>query len=217
MIVAPAIPPSQETVAVVAAHVARARPARGSRAVVRVTARRPITEARTVLPVLAHAVDARGAPWLRVRLPGRTLGAPATARTGWIVAARTRPGRTGWHVVVDVDARRVSAYRAGRRVRHWTATVGDRATPTPRGAYFVEENVRLDGGRTAGPFALATSARSAVLQEFASGPGQIALHGRDGIGGPLGVAASHGCVRLSDGAVRWLAGRLPPGVPVTIR
>lgn len=217
MITAPAVPAAQETVAVATAHVARVRPSRGARTIVRIAARRPITDGRTVLPVLGHAVDAQGAAWLRVRLPGRALGATATAPTGWIVADRTRPGSTPWHVVVDVSDRRVSAYRAGRRVRVWSATVGERATPTPRGAYFVEENVRLDGGRTAGPFALATSARSPVLQEFAGGPGQIALHGRAGIGGPLGAAASHGCVRLSDAAVRWLAGRLPPGVPVTIR
>jgi lipoprotein-anchoring transpeptidase ErfK/SrfK len=217
VIATPVIPATQETVSVVAAHVARTRPARDAPVVVRVAARRPITAARTVLPVLGRADDDAGRPWLRVRLPGRALGARSVAGTGWIAADRTRTGSTPWHVVVDVAARRVSAYRTGKRVRQWSATVGDRATPTPRGAYFVEENVRLDGGRTAGPFALATSARSAVLQEFAGGPGQIALHGRDGIGGPLGAAASHGCVRLSDGAVRWLAGRLPPGVPITIR
>jgi lipoprotein-anchoring transpeptidase ErfK/SrfK len=217
VIAAPAVPATQETVSVVAAHVARARPARDAPAVVRIAARRPITAARTVLPVLGHAVDAGGSPWVRVRLPGRSLGARTTATTGWILTDRTRAGTTPWHVVVDLAARRVSAYRAGRRVRRWSATVGERATPTPRGSFFVEENVRLDGGRTAGPFALATSARSPVLQEFAGGPGQIALHGRDGIGGPLGAAVSHGCVRLSDGAVRWLAGRLPPGVPITIR
>ncbi len=67
------------------------------------------------------------------------------------------------------------------------------------------------------PFALALSARSNVLQEFAGGPGQIALHGVTNIGGVLGTAVSHGCVRLAATAMRWLVVRIGPGVPVTIR
>ena len=35
----------------------------------------------------------------------------------------------------------------------------------------------LDASAAGGPYALATSARSNVLQEFEGGPGQIALHG----------------------------------------
>ena len=67
-----------------------------------------------------------------------------------------------------------------------------------------------------GPFALALSARSNVLQEFDGGPGQIGIHGRDGLGGTLGGAESHGCVRLATGAIDWLAARIGSGVPVDI-
>jgi lipoprotein-anchoring transpeptidase ErfK/SrfK len=67
-----------------------------------------------------------------------------------------------------------------------------------------------------GPFALATSARSNVLQEFDGGPGQIALHGTNGLPGALGTAASHGCIRLSTGAITWLARRIGAGVPLTV-
>ncbi len=66
------------------------------------------------------------------------------------------------------------------------------------------------------PFALALSGRSNVLQEFAGGPGQIALHGLSNVGGTLGTAVSHGCVRLGNGAMRWLVARIGPGTPVTI-
>jgi lipoprotein-anchoring transpeptidase ErfK/SrfK len=59
-------------------------------------------------------------------------------------------------------------------------------------------------------------ARSNVLQEFDGGPGQIALHGLDNVGGTLGTAVSHGCVRLADASMRWLVTRVGPGVPVTI-
>jgi lipoprotein-anchoring transpeptidase ErfK/SrfK len=101
-------------------------------------------------------------------------------------------------------------------LRAFAAIVGKPSTPTPRGRFFVEENIRMLPGAVGAPFALATSARSNVLQEFDGGPGQIALHGLDNVGGELGTAASHGCVRLADSTVAWLAARISPGVPVTI-
>ncbi len=66
------------------------------------------------------------------------------------------------------------------------------------------------------PFALALSARSTVYQEFAGGPGQIALHGLGNVGGTPGTAVSHGCVRLDARAMTWLVRRIGPGVPVTV-
>ena len=55
-----------------------------------------------------------------------------------------------------------------------------------------------------------------MLQEFEGGPGQIALHGTNGLSGALGTAASHGCIRLSTGTITWLARRIGAGVPLTI-
>jgi lipoprotein-anchoring transpeptidase ErfK/SrfK len=94
--------------------------------------------------------------------------------------------------------------------------VGKRSTPTPRGRFFVEEAVALSADDAGSPFALAASARSRVLQEFDGGPGQIAIHGTGQLGGTLGTAASHGCVRLSSGAITWLVRRIRSGAPLTI-
>ncbi|MBA3301018.1 MAG: L,D-transpeptidase, partial [Thermoleophilaceae bacterium] len=47
-------------------------------------------------------------------------------------------------------------------------------------------------------------------------PGQIGFHGLRNIGGRLGTAVSHGCIRLSTGAITWLATRIGAGVPITI-
>jgi len=77
--------------------------------------------------------------------------------------------------------------------------------------------VRQAGGSALGPWVLATSAYSSVLQEFDGGPGQIGLHGRTGLRAPLGSAASHGCVRFPDRAIAWLARRARPGTPVIVR
>jgi hypothetical protein len=181
-----------------------------------VSGSRPLTGERTVLPLLAQATGTRGGRWLRVRLPGRTLGSRPPPLTGWIRASNTLRSFTRWHIFVRLRARRVDVYRDGRRLRSYQAIVGKPSTPTPTGQYFVEENVRMPPSAAGAPFALATSDRSHVLQEFDGGPGQIALHGLDHLGGQLGTAASHGCIRLADSAITWLAARIDPGVPVTI-
>jgi len=108
-------------------------------------------------------------------------------------------------------------YRAGRLRRSFSAIVGKPSTPTPHGRFFVEESIRIPPGSAGGPFALALSARSNVLQEFAGGPGQIGIHGVRNLGGTPGTAVSHGCVRLTNRAISWLAARIGPGVPVTVR
>jgi lipoprotein-anchoring transpeptidase ErfK/SrfK len=190
---------------------AMTEPDEGSAALELVRARRPITEARTVLPVLGHRSGAGGVEWLQVLLPGRPNG-----HTGWIKRRATRATITGWQIVVDTSSRRVTVYQQGRKIRAFKAIVGAPATPTPPGKFFVEEVIRLRAGDAGAPFALALSARSNVLQEFAGGPGQIALHGLRNVGGVLGTAASHGCVRLANDAIRWLNVRIGPGIPVTI-
>jgi lipoprotein-anchoring transpeptidase ErfK/SrfK len=206
----------QQVVALLTGHGVRETPSGASRAIAFVGATRPITGERTVLPVLAQAIDRRGQFWLRVRLPGRAVGGQRLPPTGWISAAHAQLATTRWHIVVDLGARRALIYRDGIEVRSYPAIVGKPSTPTPTGQYFVEENVSLAASAAGAPFALATSDRSNVLQEFDGGPGQIALHGLDNLGGQLGTAASHGCIRLADTAITWLAARIGAGVPITI-
>jgi lipoprotein-anchoring transpeptidase ErfK/SrfK len=200
---------SQALVVLLGGHVARRAPNANGGRIETVAARRPLTRSRTVLPVLG-----RGGPgdaWLRVRLPGRPNG-----HTGWISDDRTRTTSTPWRIVVSLSARRVIVSREGRVVRRYPAIVGKASTPTPRGTFFVEEALRLSPSAPGAPFALATSDRSNVLQEFDGGPGQIALHGTDNLSGALGTAASHGCIRLAPRAIAWLASRIGAGVPVSI-
>ena len=206
-----AVRPTQELAALGAPHRAMSRPDAASALVASIAATTPITGIRTVLPVLGHATDRTGADWLRVRLPGRPNG-----RTGWIRQRATLLSVTGWRVAVELSARRVVVYRDGRVVRTLGAVVGKASTPTPPGEFFVEEAVVLSTGTSGWPFALALSARSDVLSEFAGGPGQIAIHGRTNIGGVLGSAVSHGCVRVDTDEIRWLVARIGPGTPVTI-
>lgn len=214
---ASAVAPVQDTVTLLGAQTVRAKPAANGRKVAGVSAKRPLTGARTVLPMLAQIQDDHGRFWFKVRLPGRALGGPTPPRTGWISASKTMRSTTPWHIVVSIGSRKVTAYRSGKKMRSFAAIVGAPSTPTARGEFFVEENVGLSSGRSGAPFALALSARSSAFQEFEGGPGQIAIHGINNIGGRLGTAVSHGCVRLSTAGVSWLASHMRSGTPVTIR
>jgi len=144
-------------------------------------------------------------------LPGRPDGL-----TGWIAQHGTSKLTTGWRIQVDLAARRVRVYRDGLSVRTFQAVVGKPSTPTPTGQFFVEETVQMAAGQAGGPYALALSARSNALQEFEGGPGQIGIHGRNELGGTLGNAESHGCIRLATASIDWLAARIGPGTPVQI-
>ena len=207
----PAMQATQELAVLGTSHTAHRAPNAGSPQVSQVSAHRPITGERTTLPVLTRSIGAGGVRWLQVMLPGRPDGL-----TGWISEKGTTELVTPWHIVVDLGARRVSVYENGRRARSFPAVVGKPSTPTPTGAFFVEEVVQMASSEPGAPFALALSARSNVFQEFEGGPGQIGIHGRNNLGGTLGAAESHGCVRLATLSIDWLAARIHPGTPVTI-
>jgi L,D-transpeptidase catalytic domain len=165
------------------------------------------------LLVLRSAVDRRRRRWLRVRLPERP-----NDRAGWIRADHTRIRTTPWRIVISTASRTVEVRRAGRLARRFAAVVGTPATPTPRGLFAISERIRQRGG-VLGPWALHLTAHSRVLEDFGGGKGRVAIHGRAGalLADPLGSAASHGCIRIGNGPVSWLAQRAIEGTPVVIR
>ncbi len=193
---------------------ARATPRHGARRIARVSTVAAWDGGHVALLVLAAHRDRTGRLWLRVQLPERPNG-----RAGWIDADFARLGRTPWRVVIDRHSRRASVFRAGRRVRSWRVVIGRPSTPTPRGLFAVYERVRQPPGSELGPFALQLTAHSNTLMNFGGGPGRVAMHGRSGplLSDPLGSARSHGCIRMQNRIIRWLAARARPGTPVEIR
>lgn len=206
----------QDLVRLMADHVAWAAPNQDGAHVAVVHAWRPLTGEPTVLPLLTHFKAPDGQFWLEVRLPGRPLRGQAQPQTGWILGTAVSYTGTVWHIVVQTAKHRALIFNTGRLLRTFSVITGKSSTPTPTGDFFVEENIQLGPGDLGAPFALATSARSAVLQEFNGGPGQIALHGLGNIGGRLGTAVSHGCIRFSNAAIAWLAPWIVNGTPVTL-
>jgi hypothetical protein len=169
--------------------------------------RTPLSRQRTSLPVLGR----RGA-WLHVLLPGRPNG-----HSAWIRARAATVTSNPWRIMIRVRSRRLFILQDGRIVRSFPVVVGKPSTPTPRGHFFVEEALILPPRSPGSPIAYALSARSTVYQEFDGGPGQIAIHGTYGIGGTLGEAESHGCIRMASTALNWMVRRFGTGTPVDIR
>jgi len=176
-----------------------------------VASARPLTGARTLLPVLRQVTNKHGRSWDDVRLPGRP-----NSSSGWISTDGTMPSWTPWRLSVNLNERVLTVYYRGRATRHFPAVVGKPSTPTPPGSFFIEEGLWMGSGAAGDPYALATSDRSDVFREFDGGPGQIAIHGMDNLPGALGTASSHGCVRLGTSAITWLAMRIGAGVPLRI-
>ena len=190
----------------------RSRPGAGDRG------ERLRTEARwgggpVRLLVLRSGRDDRERRWVRVRLPDRP-----NDRAGWILADHTRITTTPWRVVVSTRRRTVTVRRAGTLVRRFRAVVGASGTPTPRGRFAISERIRQPPG-VLGPWALHLTAHSDVLDDYGGGKGRVAIHGRSGalLADPLGSARSHGCVRVDNAQIAWLAQRAVEGTPVQIR
>ena len=126
---------------------------------------------------------------------------------------------TPWRIVVSLADRRLYAQRAGVILRSFPVVVGARATPTPTGSFAVSERIALpDPDGFYGSWMLTLTAHSTVLDTFQGGDGRVALHGRGGasFADPLGSATSHGCIRLDNTAIGWLARIAEPGTPVDV-
>jgi lipoprotein-anchoring transpeptidase ErfK/SrfK len=169
-------------------------------------------------PVSLLVVGARtgsdGNLWVRVLLPVRPNGT-----SGWVPADAVELGETGWRIEVSTERRTVEVFDHGRRLHTYHAVVGAPGTPTPHGLYAVYERVPIaDPGGFYGPWALHLTAFSNVLKTYDGGPGRVAIHGRGGtsLRDPLGTARSHGCIRIDNAAIRFLAAHVPVGTPVTV-
>jgi lipoprotein-anchoring transpeptidase ErfK/SrfK len=165
--------------------------------------------------LVLDAAERDGQEWVKVLLPVRPNGS-----AGWVPRNKVVLSRTRYWIEVRTRARRVTVYRDGARVRGFSAVVGASATPTPHGlAAIYERNRQPDPDGFLGPWALPLTALSDVLESYGGGPGRVAIHGRAGasLRDPLGSARSHGCVRVRNRDVSWLARTIPVGTPVRLR
>jgi lipoprotein-anchoring transpeptidase ErfK/SrfK len=161
---------------------------------------------RTVL-----AVFRRVGQWAGVPTPLLSNG-----DLGWVKLdpAQLRAGHVFYSVDVDLSERRAQLRRGDRVLRSFPVTVGAPGSTTPTGRFAVTDTFRGNLNPSYGCCAVATTASQPNLPSGWLGGNRIAIHGTTG---PLGVAASHGCVRAADDDVNALVNHAAPGAPVVIR
>jgi hypothetical protein len=151
-----------------------------------------------------------GPHWL-----GVTAAELGSGRIGWIRydPERLLLGDTRISIRVDLSDRTLTLLRDDDVLREAVVTVGRAGTETPPGRFAVTDTITENLNPVYGAGAVVTSARQASLAEGWSGGNMIAIHGW---AGPVGEAASGGCLRASNGDVLALIRSVPLGAPVFI-
>jgi hypothetical protein len=157
--------------------------------------------------------------WVRERAPG-WLGVSTpelpNGEIGWVRedASLLSGGLVTHSVLVDLSTRTATLFYEGREMRSWPVTIGAPGAETPIGRFAITDTFEGGLNPAYGCCALAISATQPDLPSGWLGGNRIAFHGT---GGPLGVAASSGCVRSADRDVRAMLRAAPLGTPVAIR
>ena len=161
--------------------------------------------------LLASHVDAQGRTWVKVRVPGRPNG-----RKGWVLrSAFGGLHTTHWLIVVSRGKQTLTAYYNGRVRMRAPVGVGKPSTPTPPGHFWIRERFRIsERSNPYWPYALGTADYS-TLSEWPGG-GVVGIHGDFGAPQLIPGDPSHGCVRMRDKDIGWLAPRITLGTPVDI-
>ncbi|MFC3998031.1 L,D-transpeptidase [Nocardiopsis sediminis] len=149
--------------------------------------------------------------WLEVLLPVRPNGS-----TGWVRSDEVELSTTLWGLRIDLGEFTFAVNNGEEEVRSGVIGTGESETPTPPGRYYFTELLRPpDPDGVYGAYAFGLSGFSETLETFAGGPGQLAVHGTDDEGA-LGREVSHGCIRVANDDITWMAENLPIGTPVEI-
>jgi len=160
---------------------------------------------------LAFGVTGRRGSWLRVATP-----ISRENRDLWIRSDRSklRLGRTDLSIHANLSERSVELRRANEVLRRFSVTVGAPGSGTPSGRFAVTDTIVGGLDPVYGCCAIALSAHQPDLPPGWIGGDRVAIHGTSG---PVGLAASSGCLRAADEDVRALIAAVPLGTPVVIR
>jgi lipoprotein-anchoring transpeptidase ErfK/SrfK len=148
--------------------------------------------------------------WYEALLPVRPNGS-----TGWIAEDHVRIARSDFRIEVDLDRLRLTLFDRCERLDSYPIGIGTRDTPTPRGTFFLNSLLQPpEPGTVYGAYAFGLSAYSDVITDWEGG-GIVGLHGTNDPSS-LGREVSHGCIRMSNDAIRFLAETVPLGTVVEI-
>jgi hypothetical protein len=195
---------------VVYAGIIRKSPAKDSKAIGRL---RQLTEDGypEVYLALRAYTDMEGVEWTKIRIPGRPNG-----RVGWV--RRDLLGtfkHTRWQIVVNRKTLRMTVLWNGKKRWRRPVGIGTPGTPTPAGRFWIREKIRVrDKASPYWPYALGTADYS-TLSEWPGG-GVVGIHGDWNQPALIPGRPSHGCIRMHDRDVAWLARHVPVGTPLRV-
>ncbi len=162
---------------------------------------------RTFLVVDATSSDDH----VKVSLPAMPNG-----QEGWLPRSAVELSTVSHRAEVDLSDTTVTVWDGDEVIVTTKAVIGRRSAPTPLGRFYVRDLIAQptpDGDY--GPWILALSGFSEVLETFDGGLPALALHGTDE---PveIGNALSSGCVRVPNDVITTLAETVPLGTPVDV-
>jgi hypothetical protein len=148
--------------------------------------------------------------WLGVTSPLRPDG-----ELGWVRfdAAKLKLYWTRYSLRVLLSKRTLELHYGGRILGRYMVSVGAAGSDTPQGRFSITDALSFDHSPYYGCCALALSGSQEHLPLGWLGGDRIAIHGTPG---PVGYAASHGCIRATDETMRTLFRRVPLGTPVFV-
>lgn len=163
--------------------------------------------ARTFLVVDDTSSDTH----VKVSLPVMPNG-----QEGWIPRDEVDLSLVEHRAEVDLSDATVTVWAGDELVVTTRAVTGRPSAPTPVGRFYVRDIIaQPDPAGGYGPFILALSGFSEVLETFEGGLPALALHGTDRPD-QIGSALSSGCLRVPNDIITTLAETVPLGTPVTI-
>ncbi len=160
-------------------------------------------------PVVGRSTHGAGRQWLRVLLGVRPNGV-----AGWVLTRQVHVSPVRDRIVVDLSARTLRRWHDRRLTDRLSVAVGADASPTPPGRFFVWARLDAAAGGPYGTFVLGLSGYPGD-GSAAAGNARLAIHGTADPG-DLGLAVSHGCIRVLNEQLRRLLD-VPMGTLVTIR
>jgi lipoprotein-anchoring transpeptidase ErfK/SrfK len=186
----------------------RTQPSRTAPVIKVMTQFRPDYRPRTVLALSEVVEAATGKPaWYRITVPGRPNG-----RTGWIPAASVALKPVDRWLVVYRGSRKFEFYVNGKLARTGKVAVGRKGMETPLGLFYVQ--AKFDPSwPVLGAYAFETSGYS-KLSDWPGG-GVVGVHGTN-TPDLIGMAVSHGCVRLYNKDIQYLRSVVGVGTPIKI-
>lgn len=149
--------------------------------------------------------------YVKVSLPVKPNG-----QEGWILRSEVEITAIHHRALIDLSEDSVTVWDEDGIVVRSDAVTGKPSTPTPLGVFYVRDVVTQDDPAGAfGPYVLALSGFSEVLDTFDGGLPALAIHGTNRPD-QIGSEVSSGCIRIPNDLISILAESVPLGTPVTV-